>query len=310
MVRLDLHSHIAPPAYWTALERAGMPTPVPPWSVEHLLGVMNQYGITAAVVSLPPPGVFLGDIVQARELARVTNEFSAALVQQYPSRFAALATLPLPDIEAALSELDYALDHLHLDGVALLTNTGGVYLGDPRFEPLFAALDSRGCYVFVHPTMPAYPGPVPNIPPWVLEFPFETTRTIVSLLFSGIFERYGAIRWQFAHLGGTAPFLAYRIASVMEREPALAARLRRDPVEILQALYYDTALSNSATVLDATLRLLPRERLVWGSDWPYAVLPAGPDPAPDLDRWPEIRTAIEAENARALVPRLFERLGR
>ncbi|MCX2728299.1 amidohydrolase family protein [Thermomicrobium sp. 4228-Ro] len=310
MVRIDLHGHIAPPPYWAALERAGMPTPVPPWSVEQLLAVMDQYGITATVVSLPPPGVFFGDGAQARALARVVNEFAAELVQRYPARFAALATLPLPDIEAALVELDYALDHLQLDGVTLLTNTGTMYLGDPRLEPLFAVLDSRGCYVFVHPTMPVYPGPLPGVPPWVLEFPFETTRAIVSLLFSGIFERYGAIRWQFAHLGGTVPFLAYRIASVRQREPSLAGHLRRDPVETLRSLFYDTALSNYTAVLEATFRLLPAERIVFGTDWPYAALPDGPDPAPELDRWPHARPAIEGENARVLVPRLFERLGR
>ncbi|WP_147371122.1 amidohydrolase family protein, partial [Meiothermus luteus] len=153
-MRLDLHGHLEPPHYTAAVAQALGPAPVPPWTVEEQLEMMARYGITATVVSLPPPGVFLGDGAQARELARATNEFYAALLRQHPRRYAALAALPLPDVEAVLAELAYALDVLGLDGVALFTQVGGRYLGDELFEPLWAELDRRGAYVFVHPTLP------------------------------------------------------------------------------------------------------------------------------------------------------------
>lgn len=308
-MRLDLHGHLEPPHYTAAVAQALGPAPVPPWTVEEQLEMMARYGITATVVSLPPPGVFLGDGAQARELARATNEFYAALLRQHPRRYAALAALPLPDVEAVLAELAYALDVLGLDGVALFTQVGGRYLGDELFEPLWAELDRRGAYVFVHPTLPPYPNPLPGLPIWLQEFPFETTRAIAHLLYSGAFHRYPRIRFQFAHLGGAAPFLAHRLASLVERAPAslhLAERVPEGPLAYLARLYYDTALSNHAPGLAAALEVAPLERLVFGTDWPYAALPAGPDPAPGLGYLGSARAQVEGANARALVPRLFE----
>src|SRR5882672_7932675 len=90
--------------------------------------LMRRFEIDAAVVSTGPPGVYFGDQGQANELARLINERSAALIAEEPARFAALATLPLPDIGAALAELAHALDALALDGVWLPTNVGGTYL--------------------------------------------------------------------------------------------------------------------------------------------------------------------------------------
>lgn len=307
MPRLDLHGHLEPPAYSTQVAQALGPAPVPPWTVEAQLEMMAQYQIAATVVSLPPPGVFLGDQTQANELARQVNEFYAALVWEHPKRYAALAALPLPDVEAALAELAHALDVLRLDGVALFTQTAGLYLGDPRWEPLMAELDRRGAYVFVHPTLPPYTNPLAQTPVWVLEFPFETTRAITHLLYSGVFHRYPRIRFQFAHLGGAVPFLAHRLASLVERAPGLklAGQVPEGPLAYLRRLYYDTGLSNHAPALAATLEVADFGQVVFGTDWPYALLPPGHDPAPGLAYLGDRRHQVEFENARALVPRLF-----
>ncbi|PZA07699.1 MULTISPECIES: amidohydrolase family protein [unclassified Meiothermus] len=307
-MRLDLHGHLEPPLYTQMVARVLGPAPVPPWTAEEQLEMMARYGIAATVVSLPPPGVFLGDGAQARELARATNEFYASLLRRYPHRYAALAALPLPDVGAALEELAYALDDLGLDGVALFSQVGGRYLGDERFEPLLAELDRRGAYAFVHPTLPPYPNPLPHLPIWLQEFPFETTRAIAHLLYTGAFHRYPRIRFQFAHLGGAAPFLAHRLASLVARAPALGLqeRVPQGPLAYLQRLYYDTGLSNHAPALAAALEVTPVEQIVFGTDWPYAALPEGPDPAPGLGYLGPHRARVEGANARALVPRLFE----
>ena len=192
-----MHAHVLPDTYIEVLppQLAATHRPLP---VEALDAVMRRYAIDAAVVSAGPPGVFFGDQGQAGELARILNEELATVVRAAPQRFAALASLPLPDVDAAVAELGHALDALQLDGVMLLSQVGGTYLGDQSLDPLMAELDRRAAYVFVHPTFPPNGQPLPH-PIWLYEFPFETTRAIANLIYSGAFERHPNIRWQFAH---------------------------------------------------------------------------------------------------------------
>jgi predicted TIM-barrel fold metal-dependent hydrolase len=306
-LRVDAHLHVHPPAYVEALR--ALPGGLPPMPIPTLAGArehMARFGIDAAVVSAGPPGVFFGDRAQARELARVVNEFEAELVRAEPERFAALASLPLPDVDAALAELAHALDVLGLDGVWLPTNVGGTYLGEPALEPLFDELERRGAYVLVHPSFPPYRPPL-EWPVWLVELPFETTRALVQLLYSGTLDRCPSVRLQLAHLGGTVPFLAERIASLVEREPRFRAAIGGEPASYLARLWYDTGLANARPGLAATEAVAPLERIVFGTDWPYAALPAeGADPAPELASLGERRRLVDAANVAALVPRFGE----
>jgi 6-methylsalicylate decarboxylase len=306
MPRIDAHVHILPPDYRTELERRSLlPPGIPPWSPELVDGLMARHDIDAAVLSLAPPGVFFGDQGLADELARLVNERTAEFVAAAPERFAGLAVLPLPDVDAALAELRHALDVLRLDGVALLSNVGGAYLGDPAWDPVFDELERRGAYVFLHPMMPPHPLPLPQHPVWLYEFPFDTTRAVVNLIYSGTLERCTRIRLQVAHLGGTAPFLAHRIASLAAREPERASRAPAGALAQLRRLYYDTGLSNTAVALAATLEVADIGQVVFGTDWPYADLPPAGDPAPGLASLADAdRARIDAANIAALVPRL------
>jgi predicted TIM-barrel fold metal-dependent hydrolase len=143
--RIDVHHHIIPPVYLEAMRRVGIADPIPgvdypAWDVQTTLAVMDRQGIATALVSISEPGVSFGNVALARDLARQINEFSARLVADHPQRFGAFAVLPLPDVEAALRELAYALDTLKLDGIGLLTNYRGTYLGDAALDALFAEL--------------------------------------------------------------------------------------------------------------------------------------------------------------------------
>jgi len=304
--RIDAHVHILPPDYRAELERrALLPPGIPPWSPELVDRLMARHDIDAAVLSLAPPGVFFGDQALADELARLVNERTAEFVASAPERFAGLAVLPLPDVEAALAELRHALDVLGLDGVALLSNVGGAYLGDPAWDALFDELERRAAYVFLHPTMPPHPLPLPQHPVWLYEFPFDTTRAVVNLIYSGTLERCPRVRLQVAHLGGTAPFLAHRIASLAAREPERASRSPAGALAQLRRLYYDTGLANNAVALAATLEVADIGQVVFGTDWPYADLPEAGDPAPGLGGLADAdRALIDASNIAALVPRL------
>jgi predicted TIM-barrel fold metal-dependent hydrolase len=307
-MRVDTHLHLVPDDYRAILDARGLsPLPLPPWSLEMTEEFLDRYEIDAAVLSLGPPGVWFGDAGLAAELARMVNEATAELVRAAPQRYGGLAVLPLPDVETALSELSHALDVLELDGVALLSNLGGIYPGDERLEPVWTELDRRAAYVFLHPAAPPHSPPLPQHPIWLYEFPFDTTRAIVSLMYSGTLDRASGLRLQLAHLGGTAPFLAHRIASLAAREPDQAAAAPSGALAALARCWYDTGLSNHASAVEATAAIVPVERIVFGSDWPYAALPESGDPAPELDALGDRRALVDAANAAALVPRLLSR---
>ncbi|HEX6715040.1 MAG TPA: amidohydrolase family protein [Thermoleophilaceae bacterium] len=303
-MRVDTHVHLVPDDYRAVLDQRGLsPMPLPPWSREMTEEFMDRYAIDAAVMSLGPPGVWFGDAGMATELARMVNEATAELVRTAPQRFAGLAVLPVPDVDAALTELGHALDVLELDGVALLSNVDGIYPGDERLEPVWTELDRRGTYVFLHPAVPGPPA-LPQHPIWLYEFPFDTTRAAANLIYSGTLERASGLRLQLAHLGGTAPFLAHRVASLAAREPEKASAAPSGALAALARCWYDTGLSNHVTAVEATAAVVPFERIVFGSDWPYLALPEAGDPAPELDAFGDKRALLDAGNAAALVPRL------
>jgi predicted TIM-barrel fold metal-dependent hydrolase len=305
-MRVDAHVHLLPEDYRRELERQGLRQyPLPAWSSEETYALMDRHAINAAVMSLAPPGVWFGDTGLAGELARLVNERTAELVRSDPRRFAGLAVLPLPDVSAALAEIDHALDVLDLDGVALLSNVDGIYHGDARWDLVWDALDRRGAYVFLHPAAPVTALALPQHPVWMYEFVFDTTRSVVNLIYSGTLERCRAVRLQVAHLGGTALSLAHRIASLAAREPDKAILAPSGAEATLARLWYDTGLSNRRAPVEAANAIVPLARIVFGTDWPYAALPAGGDPAPELDYLAAQRALVDADNARALVPRLF-----
>jgi predicted TIM-barrel fold metal-dependent hydrolase len=308
-MRIDAHAHVIPQAYIDAVPAPGGNLPKPPVvSAEALLAMMDRYAIDAAVISTGPPGAFFGDQAQANEIARLANEEIAAAVDANRQRFAGLAMLPLPDPEAALAELGHALDTMGLEGVLLLSQVAGAYLGDPSWEALYAELDRRAAYVFLHPTVPANGVVLPH-PGWLYEFPFDTTRALANLIYCGTFERYPNIRWQVSHLGGATTILAHRIASLAAREPDKAEAAPAGALAYLSRLYYDTGLANHELPYRATELLVPAERIVFGTDWPYLALPEEPgDPAPGLAFLSgSERAALDSANIGALVPRLADK---
>lgn len=274
---LDVHAHFLPPVYQDALKSAGLRTvdggmPVPEWSPERALAVMDQAGIAGALLSVSSPHISFIDGADAPRLARSINDYAAELCRAHPDRFGAYALLPLPDIAASLKELDHALNQLGLDGVALPTHVEGRYLGDPFFAPLLEALNARNATVFIHPTAPAcFRSFGLELPAPMIEFPFDTTRTAVSLLYSGALSRFANINFILPHAGGTLPFLAPRIAGVGSI-PVLGERAVPLP-EALAAFtrfYYDTALSVTPQQIAALRALAPVSQIVYGTDFPFA----------------------------------------
>jgi 6-methylsalicylate decarboxylase len=311
--RIDVHHHILPPNFVSALNSLSIPwtggPEVPSWSLQQAHDMMGAMGIDAAVAS-PSPGVYWGgDTAFAVKLARETNEFVADVVRDDPEHFGGFATVPLPEVDASLEELEYAYDTLGLDGVVLYTSQGDRYLGDRSYDPFFEELDRRKAIVFIHPTTipPGADATGLTIPFGVAEFTFDTTRAVMNMLYSGTLERYPSIRYIVSHAGGTIPYLAWRIAGASYLPELRDRAPKTDGLALLQKLYYDTALSTSEFVFGALKEFVPMSQVLFGSDFPYigpAVLQAeryGLENSKVLDD--AARAAIDRGNALTLFPR-------
>jgi predicted TIM-barrel fold metal-dependent hydrolase len=336
---IDVHHHMFPPALTDALAEAGIERiggePVAgAWAPERSLELMDRYGIGAAVLSVPVPLPF-PDTGRSRRLARKLNEFGCDVARRFPGRFGFFATLPLPDVEAAVRELRFALDELGADGVGLLTNHAGIYPGDRRLDPLYAELDARAAVVFVHPTAPSRPAPrpehdgspVPGIQTSLLEFPFDTTRAVASLVVSKALERFPDVRHVFTHSGGCVSSLAGRLidrkplvtayaaiaqdggSPSLERLEQLLDDAQRDAADELATLHYDIALSSDAQALSGITRLAPVDRLLLGTDYPMAQEIGLHVTLTGLARFPGFTAADRAAISSSNAVRLFPRLG-
>jgi predicted TIM-barrel fold metal-dependent hydrolase len=269
---IDTHHHMIPPFYLEAMGMdkiaAVMPNgKAPDWSPALDGEVMDEFRISKAVLSVSP-GIWGLPPDATQRLAHQVNDYGARLVADHPTRYGHFAILPLPDIDASLKEAAYALDTLKANGLIIFTNYAGAYLGDPHFEPLWEELGRRGAVVFIHPTNVPYQ--VTHIPASVLEFPFDTTRTVTSLIYGGVTVRHPAIRFICSHGGGTIPFLAGRIDGPTRMNPALHAILPDGVMPELRKFYWDTALTFEKTALSSLLALTDASKIVFGTDFPFA----------------------------------------
>lgn len=317
---IDVHAHIVPPFYAKAVVDAGLVDargraatdgyPLPDWSLDDTLRCMDTHDVDASVLSITAPGVsFLPHEDQA-PLARRLNEELAAVVRAHPRRFANMAILPLPDVDAAASELRFALDQHGFDGVALYSNFSGRYLGDPMFDPIMAQLHERTATVFVHPAQPpGFEAYGLGFPAPILEYPFDSTRMLANLLRNRVLERFDRITFIIPHGGGVFPYIATRILGAVSSR-ALGGQYASiaDAARQVSRIVYDlTAMGR-----DTNLRMLRdgvgADRLVVGYDYPFIPEVTIPAHIKAFDRFDGFsdadKTKIRTGNALKLFPRL------
>ena len=265
---------------------------------------MDRDGIATSIVSISP-SLWFGDIAATRKIAREWNDYAATLARDHVGRFAVFATLPLPDVAASLREIEHALDTLGAVGFGLVTNYGDKWPGDPAFAPVFDELNRRRAVVYFHPTdSPAFDGILPDVPSPMIEFPFDTTRAIVSLLFGGTFSRCADIRWIFSHGGGALPMLAARIAGIAKNRKDLIARVPNGVLPELKKLYYDIAGISDPIPFNAIRALVGPSQLLFGTDYPFWSPQVAISTLAELGIDPAERERIERHNALGLMPAL------
>jgi 6-methylsalicylate decarboxylase len=265
---IDVHSHII-----TNLGSQAPMDKLPPWSIERSLSLMDANGISASVLSLPDSASHAKG-PKPCQLARQINEQLADIVSKHPTRFGAIATLPvLAPIDGVLEEMAYALDTLKLDGVATTTSIDDIYLGDTRYHPWFEEMNRRGVTLFVHPVPAKASRSVDlGIDVSILEFMFDTTRMLTNMIFSGAKKRFSKIKVISTHGGGTIPCLMSRIETLETVFVPGNGRARLRPEEIREGLasfHYDLTAATSPTQLFALQQMAPISHLLMGFDNPF-----------------------------------------
>jgi 6-methylsalicylate decarboxylase len=272
---IDVHAHYTTPHYVAqAMANGhrrpdGMPEQAwPTWTLEAQLDFMDSVGIAQSYLSISSPGVHFGDDALARTLAREVNDAAAALVEAHPDRFGFFASMPLPDIDGGCAELCRAVDDLGAQGAIMLSNAGGVYLGNPSLTPVLEELDRRSSVLLVHPTCaPGSDKVACGRPGPMIEFMFDTARSILDYILSGAAQRFPNIKVIVPDCGGVLPLLIDRvnlfqsIGQTGEHE-AVSAALRRFYVEL-------AGRPSSATQIVAMNEVFSSTHVLYGSDFPW-----------------------------------------
>jgi predicted TIM-barrel fold metal-dependent hydrolase len=309
MHRIDVHHHFVPPGYAevaTAFLSRTSPAMravyATPWTAERSLEVMGRFSIAKAILSLSAPGVAFADIAFARKWSRLSNEYAAGLKRDHGSRFGFFATLPLMDVDASLKELTYALDELRADGIGLMTNYQDRWPGNEAFAPVFEELNKRKAIVYFHPTSASCCQNLqPEISAAFLEYPFDSTRAIASLLYSGAFTRHPDINFIFSHGGGALAAIYPRLLAPAS-QPAVASRFPKGALFEIQRQNYDLAGVTDRAAFAGLSALIPNSRLLFGTDFPFgAPVQLGVEGLGMLSLRPDELRNIEYANAQRLL---------
>jgi predicted TIM-barrel fold metal-dependent hydrolase len=260
---IDVHAHFQP----ATLKALGTPGPMGAWTLQKHMDDMGAAGITRSLLSITTPGLPAGE--RGRTLARGINEDAAKLAGDHRDQLGFFLALPMDDPDAALKEIEYGYDVLKAPGVGLFTSYGAEWLGDKRFNPVFEELNRRKAVVYVHPnTATCCTRLIPEVADTAIEYGTDTTRAIASYVYRGAARRYPDVRMIWSHSGGTMPFLIERF-DFLDRSPASKAQAPDGFRAAVARFFYDIAQSTAAAPSRALKQVVPVERLVFGSDYPF-----------------------------------------
>ncbi len=299
---IDIHHHFEP----TGRNKDG-----DAWTIGMSLDQLDRNGVAAAIAYAGP--VMDADPAAARKKARETNEWSTRNCLDHPGRFGLFASLPMNDVEGTLAEIAYALDVLKADGVGIATEYGPLWLGDPKFEPIFQELHRRRAVVYVHPAEApcctpdtlTYEKP-PLATAW-MEFPTNTARTMLSLWNAQTTRRLPGVRFIFCHGGGLMPLLLGRISGFSDWRAVGPERLNHMFPDGVYAefakFYFDCAQAFAPEEFDLLRKIIPPSHLLFGSDFSYFPVAHSVELFARLALPQDLRDQIASVNAASLLPR-------
>jgi aminocarboxymuconate-semialdehyde decarboxylase len=274
---------VAPPGMALQKRMSGIPVLI---DLDERLRIMDRYRDYVQVLTLAnPPLEVVGGPDVTPDLARLANDGMAEIVERLPGRFPAfVASLPMNNPDAAMREIDRALDDLGATGVQVFTNVAGRPLDRPEFQPIFARMAERRLPIWMHPARPATFADYPGEPRskfdlwWAFGWPYETSVAMGRLVFSGIFDRHPDLAIITHHMGAMIPFCAGRVGGGLDQlgsrsddpeDGAALGRLRRRPLDYFRMFYGDTALFGAWHAMESGLEFFGADHVLFGTDMPF-----------------------------------------
>ena len=227
---------------------------------------------------------------------RFLNEQLARLCERHPNRFSFLASVPLPNVEDSVTELEHAVRSLGAVGAVVPANVADVNLGDIDLDPFWQKAEALDVGVFIHPVQAV---PLKRSAKYgltqIAQYTSDTTMTVGSLIMSGVLDRFPALRLLLSHGGGGVPYLIGRFDCMHERMDKIHQGdvAANPPSAYLQRFFYDTILHDPG-ILHWLASRVSIQRVVLGSD--YSFPPADRDPVATV-----IRAGFSADEQRAIL---------
>ena len=307
MPRIDMHAHYIPNALQKLFDRRGINKPdgypLPKWDLPIQFEYMDKLNIVFAALTISSPHPHFGDAQESIDAIHASNEEGLKMAREYPDKLGIIATLPLPEIEASIDEIEFALKEGAL-GFVMPSNAQGVYLGDERLDPVFERLNKHKALLTFHPTTPsAVPQNVlTDFPRPIFEFLFDTTRAVMNMIVNGVPDRYPDIKYVLPHGGAVLPMTPNRIKTNTDR---FYPDKKMDIFASLRFFNYDLAGYVVPNQLGTLLRTTELSHLVYGADGPHTMINNALFCAKELDETDiltdEQRNIIYIENAKRLL---------
>lgn len=240
------------------------------WDPEVRIEEMKQHRADMQVIcTIPVMFSYWAKPADCLELSVFLNDDIAETSSRYPDRFIGLATVPMQDPDLSVKELERCMKN-GFRGVQIGSNVNNLNLHEPQFNEFFAACESLGAAILVHPwQMMGQEHMSKYWLPWLVGMPAEISRAICSMIFGGIFERYKRLKVCFAHGGGSFLPTISRIEHGWECRPDLVAIDNPvNPKDYLGRFWVDSHVCDHK-MLQYVIDLVGVDKVVQGSDYPF-----------------------------------------